>query len=237
MTEEMGMYQHRQNARPGFDFSPIPSLDDADPAAQTPAQLSEDPLALLIGEANHRIRNLLANVEATVRHTQSTTVEDYRAKLIARMSGLRALHEMKGQLDGRKLGMTELLEQTLRPFGANGGRVFAVGPDLNLEPRFALALHLVVHELATNANKYGALSSPEGSVRIRWDVRQTPDNAPKLAIVWTEDGGPEVKRPRQFGFGLRLIMRALNGYGEVRLDFNAMGVACLMLIDLDPSVC
>ena len=230
------MNQH-QHAGQRVDLDPIRSPDDTNLKVQIHTQFGGDSLTLVVDEANHRIRNLLAMVEATVRQTQSTTVEDYRAKLIARISGLRALHEVKGQLDGRKLGMTELLEQTMRPHCANGGRVFAVGPDLNLESRFALALHLVVHELATNASKYGALSSPEGSVRIRWDVRQTPDTAPTLAIVWTEHGGPEVRCPRQFGFGLRLITRALNGYGEVRLDFNATGLACLMLIDLDPSVC
>jgi hypothetical protein len=92
----------------------------------------------------------------------------------------------------------------------------------------ALALHLVLHELAANAKKYGALSSALGRVKIEWKVRHVLGAPRKLAIVWTEHGGPEVQRPRHRGFGSRLIKRALDGYGGVRLDFNRTGFACFM---------
>jgi two-component sensor histidine kinase len=97
----------------------------------------------------------------------------------------------------------------------------------------AFALHLVFHELATNANKYGALRSSLGRVKIEWKIRQIPDAPRKLAIVWTEHGGPEVKHPRHWGFGSRLIRTVLNGYGGARLDFNKTGLACFLLVDLD----
>jgi two-component sensor histidine kinase len=94
-------------------------------------------------------------------------------------------------------------------------------------------LHLVFHELATNAIKYGALSSVAGSVDISWNVRATGTGRQTLAIMWTEQGGPQVAQPQRRGFGSRLITRALREYGNVCLDFDESGVACYMLIDLD----
>ena len=194
--------------------------------------LDEKGLALLLGELDHRIRNLLMMIEAAVRQTRSTSVDDYRAKLIARITGLHALYEFTRPC-GRMPGLAELVDQTMRPYSADGAQVLAAGPDLQLEPSLALALHLVLHELAANAKKYGALSLALGRVKIEWKVRHFLGAPRKLAIVWTEHGGPEVQRPRHRGFGSGLIKRALDGYGGVRLDFNRTGLACFMLIDLD----
>jgi two-component sensor histidine kinase len=194
--------------------------------------LNEQGLALLLGEIDHRIRNLLTMVEALVRQTHSTNVEDYRDKLIGRITGLHGFYELT-RLDDHMLGLAELLEQTLRPYSTNGTQVRAVGPDLKLQPSLALALHLVFHELAANASKYGSLSCPLGHVKIEWRIRQHANGLRKLAIVWTEQGGPEVKPPKHRGFGSRLLKKALDAFGAVRLDFNSTGVACFMLIDLD----
>jgi two-component sensor histidine kinase len=131
------------------------------------------------------------------------------------------------------LGLAELIGPTVRPYAANDDQVLAAGPDLELEPPMAFALHLVFHELATNAKKYGALSSPFGRVKIEWKLRHVADVPRKLAVVWTEQGGPEVKAPHYRGFGSRLIRTALEAYGGVRLDFDSTGLACFMLIDLD----
>jgi two-component sensor histidine kinase len=192
----------------------------------------ENGLALLLGELDHRIRNLLMMIEAAVKQTHSTSVEDYRAKLMARITGLYSFCVFTSQYGG-VLGLAHLLEQTVRPYSANGAQVLAAGPDVELEPSLARALHLVFHELATNANKYGALSSPLGCVKIEWKIRRVPGASRKLALVWTEHGGPEVKRPRHYGFGSRLIKTVLGGHGGVRLDFNRAGLACFMLVDLD----
>src|SRR5712671_7169301 len=194
--------------------------------------LHENGLALLLGELDHRIRNLLRMIEATVKQTHSTTVEDYRAKLIARITGLYSFCEFRRHYR-RKLGLAQLLEQSMRPYSANGAQVLATGPDVELEPHLALALHLVFHELAANASKFGALSSRLGSVDIEWTVRHVPGAPSKLAIVWVEHGGPEVKHPRHCGFRSRLIKKVLDGYGGVRLDLNSTGLACFILVDLD----
>jgi len=193
---------------------------------------SGDGLDLLVGELNHRIRNLLTMIEAAVRQTQSTNVEDYRTKLIHRISTLGGFYQLS-ELYGCAVPLVKLLEETTRPYAAAGARVVASGPDIELKPKLALALHLVFHELAANAYKYGALSSPGGRVSIEWVLRRVPDGARKLTLVWSERGGPEVKRHRYRGFGSRLIRRALDGYGLARLDFHRSGVACLILIDLD----
>jgi two-component sensor histidine kinase len=190
--------------------------------------------ALLLGELDHRIRNLLMMIEAAVRQTHSTSVDDYRAKLIARITGLHEFYRFTTSCDG-VLGLAELLEQTMRPYSASGAQVLAAGPDLELEPPLALALHLVFHELAANARKYGALSSPRGHVKIEWKIRQVPGAPRKLAIAWSEHGGPAVQYPQRHGFGSRLIKRAVDGYGGVRIDFNSRGLACFMLIDLERS--
>jgi two-component sensor histidine kinase len=189
-------------------------------------------LALLLAELDHRIRNLLMTIEAAVKQTHSTSVEDYRAKLIARITGLYSFCEFTRHY-GRRLGLAQLLEQSMRPYCANGAQVLAAGPDVELEPPLALALHLVFHELAANASKFGALSSRLGSVKIEWTVRHAPGVPRKLAIVWVEHGGPEVKHPRHSGFGSRLIKTVLDGYGGVRVDLNSTGLSCFMLVDLD----
>jgi two-component sensor histidine kinase len=117
------------------------------------SDLDENALGVLVGELNHRIRNLLMMIEAAVKQTHSTNVEDYRAKLITRITGLYGCCEFTSQ-HGRVLGLAQLLEQTMCPYSTNSAQVLAAGPDVELEPSLALALQLVFHELATNANRY-----------------------------------------------------------------------------------
>ncbi len=195
--------------------------------------LDEKGLALVIGEFNHRIRNIFAVIQAMVRQTQSTSVEDYQAKLTGRISGLCRQYETSAQLDSGRLGLTKLIKQATHPYPANGALILADGPDLRLEPKLALALHLVFHELATNAHKYGALSSSSGCVKIDWNIRQTRRAARYIAISWSEHGGPQVKPHAHRGFGIRLIEKALEGYGGVRLQFNPAGLVCFMLVEFD----
>jgi two-component system CheB/CheR fusion protein len=163
--------------------------------------LDQDDIAMLVGEANHRIHNLLATVESVISQTQSTGVEEYRAQLTERISALRNLHVITGRSAPHSLKMTDLIERALRPYCARGARVIASGPDLLLPPKLTLALHLVFNELAMNAKKYGALNYPLGRVEVQWKIRRIPGSPRKLAVVWTEHGGPEVKPPRRHGFG------------------------------------
>jgi len=195
--------------------------------------VNEEGIALFLGELDHRIRNVLTMIEAMVMKTQSTDVEDYRSKLLHRIRGLHGFYQLTGR-HNRVLGLAELLAHTMCPYSANGvAQVLAAGPDVELRPSLALALHLAFHELAANAKKYGAFSSPDGRVKIRWEIGHILDAPRKLAIVWTEEGGPEVKGPQRRGFGSRLIENVLAEYGAVRLHFGSTGVSCFMLIDMN----
>ncbi len=165
---------------------------------------------LLLREFDHRMRNLLGVMEATVRRTQSSNVEEYRAKLIEPILGLRRLYQEKGRSDALR-ELKALLEHTAGPHCANDARIVASGPGVELEANLALALHLVFHELALNAKKYGALSSCSGFVKVIWNIRDIPGAGRKLEIVWSEHGGPAVKRPRRRGFGLCLIKKSVWG--------------------------
>src|SRR4051812_47865005 len=108
--------------------NPLPHAPDMSPPLAP--SLSDNDFALLVDELNHRIRNLLTMVEATVVLTDSTSVEEYRARLMARLSGLRGLHELIAQSDGRALGVAELIERTMRPYCTNGAPVLAAGPEV-----------------------------------------------------------------------------------------------------------
>ena len=230
----MNQDAHAENARQGLrpDRSG-PHGGAAIPVVTTQSGPDHETVDLLIAELNHRIRNLLATVQALVRQTHSPTVEGYRGKLIARISSLSEAQELIGSANGNPVPLAKLLEQTLRPGGAAlETRLHAAGPEVAVGPRLALALHLVFHELATNARKHGALSSPSGCVEIRWDLLPADRAARKLAILWSEHDGPQVNEPQRKGFGLRLITGALTP-GRAELSFEPTGVVCRILVDLD----
>src|SRR5262245_54464921 len=223
------------------DHAPVremPAQGHADRGGDYEARLS-----LLVGELNHRMRNLLTMVEAIVGRTQAADVDDFRATVLARISGLHSVLELVGTPDESAAHLADLVEQTLPPYcaasdarrAASEARVQAVGPAVELHARLALALHLVLHELATNAAKHGALSTPGGWVKIRWDLLRGDGQGRRLAIVWSEHGGPDVETPRRQGFGTRLITRALSRDtpGEVELTFRPSGLVCRIVVELD----
>ena len=198
-------------------------------------------LGLVVDELNHRLRNLLTMIEAIVLRTQADNVEDFRAAVMARIAGLYSVHELLDRGDGRAVRFADLVEETLRPYGAaSEARVHAAGPAVDLRPKLALALHLVLHELATNAAKHGALSIPSGWVKIRWDLLRPnasgmPTPGHRLGIVWSEYGGPDVKAPQRVGFGTRLMTRALTREtpGHVEMTFRPTGLVCRVVVELD----
>jgi two-component sensor histidine kinase len=186
-------------------------------------------LDLLVRELQHRIRNLLTVVQCLVNQTEAATADGYRAALnerIATLSDAYSLIECAGK---RHISLTELLARTLKPYaGVRKDRIFVVGPDVALEPRLALSLHMIFHELATNANKHGALSSASGRVEVLWDFLSDGADR-KLAVQWSERGGPQTHFPKRKGFGLRLIKRALTD-AQVEMDFDPAGVVCRILV-------
>ncbi|WBV45195.1 sensor histidine kinase [Pseudoroseomonas cervicalis] len=183
---------------------------------------------LLLDELNHRVRNMLAVVRAVA--DQSMTGQDMAAAREAFLSRLDAMAEAQSLLTrdgGIEAPLHSVIEHALRAFPA-GGAVRLEGPPVTLPPRKALTLSLAVHELATNATKYGALSRPGGQVRITWSGADTP--AQPLRLRWHEAGGPPVRPPLRTGFGTRMIRQALAAEfeAEIDMDFAPEGLVCTL---------
>jgi len=190
-------------------------------------------LNLLVRELQHRIRNLLTVVQCLVIQTDSSTADGYRDALTARLSALSDAYGLIESASDHRVALADLLKRTLKPYAEiRRGRFRAAGPDLVLEPALALSLHMVFHELATNASKHGALASKSGAVEVLWDILPNGDDR-TLVVQWREHGGLEVRRPRHKGFGLRLISKALSR-AKVEMDFAPAGLLCRLLIEIDP---
>lgn len=182
---------------------------------------------LLINELNHRVKNTLAVVQSIAAKTfggpQVSPVA--RQAFEGRLMALAAAHDLLTQenWDAAKLG--SVVRLALRPFAIEH-RVVLSGPDLRVRPQAAVSLALALHELATNAAKYGALSSDTGTVSIMWNVSQ--EDTPMFRMDWQERGGPAVTPPTKLGFGSRLIKQGLSGElgGPVSVTYLPEGLAC-----------
>lgn len=184
---------------------------------------------LLLDELNHRVRNMLTVVRAIAN--QSLTGGDMaaaREAFLARLDAMGDAQALLMQEGGIDAPLRHVVEHALRPFRAGEGAVRLEGPPVSLPPRKALTLSMAVHELATNATKYGALSRPGGRVLISWSGQDTP--ASPLRLVWREEGGPPVRPPRHIGFGTRMIRQALavEFEAEIDLDFEPDGLVCTL---------
>jgi len=191
-------------------------------------------LELLVRELQHRIRNLLTVVQCFVNSTEASTADDYRFALMARIANLSDAYSLIENARENRVSLAELLDRTLKPHVTFlRDRILVAGPDIVLEPRLALSLHMIFHELATNASKHGALAHTYGAVEVLWDVRSDGEDH-ALAVQWREHGGPEVRKPRHKGFGLRLISKVLSG-AQIEMDFAPAGLLCRLLVEIDPS--
>ena len=172
---------------------------------------------VLIAELNHRVKNMLAVVVSVARQTarDAESPGAYAATLIARLESMARAYELLSRESWTEADLRELAVTGLKPFG--GDRVEIDGPPVALAPREALSLAMILHELATNAAKYGALSAEAGRIRVGWTVAD--GEARRLKLVWAETDGPVVGEPTRRGFGLRLIERetrhALGGEASV----------------------
>ncbi len=211
---------------------------------------------LLVNELNHRVKNTLATVQSLASQTfrGERADEAARRSFEGRLFALAQAHDMLTRENWEGAELSALVADALLPFrqapeprggtpdqgGAAAGpdglpqERFAIqGPSVRVSPRMALALAMALHELATNATKYGALSVPHGRVDIRWSlVPGTPD---RLDLAWQESGGPPVAAPVRKGFGTRLIERslALELAGEVRFTYETPGLVCRVIAPLD----
>lgn len=168
----------------------------------------EDRLHLMVNELNHRVKNTLATVQAIASQTLRGSDATIRRTLEGRLMALAAAHDVLTRESWEGASLDDVVSGALAPFGSlEGGRIQVSGPLLRLWPRAALALAMGLHELSTNALKYGALSAGSGQVEIRWEVTQGA--SAQLRLAWTERGGPPVAVPAKRGFGTRLVERSL----------------------------
>lgn len=198
----------------------------------------EEHLRFLLDELNHRTQNTLATVLAIAGQTlrNATDKEDVDA-FEGRILALSKAHSILGRHQWLAVGLREVVDKILQPFGVNeeeSSRFTVTGTDVRLDAKTALNLAMVFHELATNAAKYGALSTTgAGIVAITWQVEPGPQGD-ELRLWWRESGGPTVTPPRRRGFGSRLIESGLAQMlnGEVHLDYDPEGVACRIVMPL-----
>ena len=198
----------------------------------TERRVNEDQLRLLLRELTHRCKNLLAVIHAIARQTASRTrsVQDFLDCFSARLVAIGCSHDLLIADDWHGASLRMLVEQQLGEHADRFGEQIAIeGEDVMLKPEAVQNLGLALHELATNAQKYGSLSDPSGQVSIKW---QFCEEASKLKLVWQEKGGPPVTPPERSGFG-RVMIETVVGQaleGDVRLSFPPKGVRCVIVI-------
>lgn len=209
----------------------------AERAAELAAAQKEERLRLVAAEMNHRINNTLATVQAIVRQTlRKANVPAAVGEAIGgRLVALRDAHALLTQRDWQRSDLHEIIENAIQPHRDGAGRFTVHGPRIDLEPTPGVAVSMAMHELCTNAVKYGALSMPAGEVNIGWEIEHV-DGARHLSLRWQERHGPSVQAPTHKGFGSILIKDALAAElnGAVELSYEATGVICTIRAVLPP---
>jgi PAS domain S-box-containing protein len=188
---------------------------------------------LLLHELKHRVKNTLATIQAIASQTFRQAPKEELSAFISRLLALSTAHDLLTEKDCEAVGVAHIVARALGPFlDRDRERVEIAGPAAAVPSAKALTLAMILHELATNAVKYGAWSNESGIVTIRWHI--TENEAKKvLRLEWSEAGGPRVFSPKEKGFGSRMIQRALRGEGDqAQFDFRADGLVFSMNIEL-----
>lgn len=201
---------------------------------------AEERTRLLVAELSHRVKNTLATVVAIAQQTFQKTadIDEFRAAFMGRIEALADAHGLLFRANWSDLELTDVLDAALRPFRRGDGKTVRLdGGPTRLPPTQALTLNLIVHELATNAAKYGALSREGGEVRVSWTV-EGADGERRLKLQWEEAGGPPVTPPKRRGFGSTLIERSLTYEfdGGAELLFRQDGLVCRLSLPLTAPV-
>jgi two-component system CheB/CheR fusion protein len=183
----------------------------------------------LVRELDHRVKNALATVQAIADQTihASDSLDDFAGRFRGRLASMARIHEAISSNRWEGLELERLVVLAMTPFTGRSNRIRYQGPPTDLPTEAARSLGMVLHELATNAGKYGALSGEEGSVHIDWQVSGQPQ-AVRVVLRWSETGGPPVVEPSRRGFGRLMIEQAIPFEldGTATLQFLATGVCC-----------
>ena len=189
----------------------------------TDRKKAEEQRDLLIRELDHRVKNTLASVQAIAGQTFRDVEANARQVFEGRLRTLSNAHLALTDENWRSVTLRDLVLSTLQPVLADQSLYSASGPNLRVQPKSAVALSMAIHELCTNAIKYGALSVETGRVAIAWEI-----DGSRLRLCWQEHGGPPVAAPERKGFGSVMIERALAAQieGEVNIDYARAGLIC-----------
>lgn len=191
----------------------------------TDRKQAEETRRLLAHEVDHRSKNLLTLVQAAVHFSDANSPDAIKAAIEGRIQALANVHTLLAQSRWVGADLRSMVMDELSPYCPHGtSRCEVDGPDVILRPQSAQLIAMVLHELTTNAVKYGAFSVSPGRVRIKW-LHASDGN---LVIRWTEMDGPPVKAPTHSGFGTRMLDRAIRAQldGHLRLDWRAEGLYC-----------
>ena len=192
---------------------------------------AEKRMRMLAHEVDHRAKNQLAVLQAMVHFTRGDTPEGIKAAIEGRIRALSKAHTLLAESRWTGANLRTLVNEEISPYCLEGTSAAVVdGPSVVLPPQPAQLIAMVLHELATNAAKYGALSVPEGRVKIEW--LHTLHG--KLVLRWTETDGPAVKPPSHQGFGTRLLDQVVRAQlnGKTRFDWRSEGLACEIEVSL-----
>jgi two-component sensor histidine kinase len=201
----------------------------------TQRKRAEDRQTMLVAELNHRVKNILAIVNSIAGQTvrASSSLGSFSTAFSGRIKALAVAHDVLTRTRWIGIGLNELLSALLEPHqGTDEARVILQGPPVLLPAQAVMPLSMAMHELATNASKYGALSVPQGTVTIDWVLRD--DGAPRVEVTWIEQDGPRVEPERASGFGTKLIDRVV-GYdleGNAHLSFAPGGLRAVLSFPL-----
>jgi PAS domain S-box-containing protein len=229
--ETVRLTKDRRRVDVSLTISPVRDASGAVVAASkiardiTEQKRSQEQIAILAREAEHRSKNLLANVQATVKLSHADTVGGLKDAIEGRIRALANVHSLF--VEARWIGaeLTTIATQELAPYSRTGEaiRVRIEGPQVLLRPDIAQAIAVVLHELATNATKYGALSTADGAVELKW----SHETDGRLTLHWIEAGGPAVRAPTKQGFGTRVISGMISQFkGNTKFDWRADGLVC-----------
>ncbi|WP_419816522.1 sensor histidine kinase [Glacieibacterium sp.] len=193
---------------------------------------------LLVDELRHRIRNTLSVVQAIVSQSLRNTpdIMEARRSIDARLSAMANAHDLLTRTNWSAASIRQIVEVSFQPVAGLPGRITVDGPEIDMAPRAALALAMALHELSTNAAKYGALRQHDGTVSVRWQLGPTLEGeATPVELVWRERGGPAVAEPTRRGFGSQLITRILPATmgGTAKVDYLPDGLRWTLQTTLD----
>lgn len=208
---------------------------------------AEEHLRLMVNELNHRVKNTLATVQSLAAQsfhrfglTMTNEVGAARTAFEDRLFALSRAHDVLTRENWEGAKLSEVVREACAPFRAHmerDNRIELQGQDLRVPPAMSLSLSMALHELCTNALKYGALKTPRGGVRIAWST-QTQEERTRLVFRWEEHDGPRVSPPRRTGFGSRLIQKGLARElnGSAHITYDPEGVICTIDVPLEMPV-